>query len=135
MSWTDKFKSEWITKKITREAVDFADKFGKYLRDNFLSSSQLRNIFGEIKRIQMQLKSTPNLDEQKKYHTKFILLKPKLAYAAGRLRNKGLNEFKAVFDLAHDAVGELDENFPTRYKNFVDFIEAILAYHRAHGGR
>jgi len=133
MSWTNQFKSEWITKKITREAVDFADKFGLFLRKKYLSSSQLRTIFGEIKRLQMKLNTEE--DNINELHTKFVLLKPKLAYAAGRLRNEGLNEFKAIFDLAHDAVGELDENFPKRYKNFVDFIEAILAYHRAYGGR
>jgi len=132
--WKSQFNPKWITDKIDRDAIDFADKFGKYLKDNFLSSSQLRNIFGEMKMLQMKLNA-----KEESFDTitkRFLLLLPKLSYSAGRLRTRALNEFKEIFDIAHKAVDINSlENFKKHYNNFVDFIEAILAYHRSHGGK
>ena len=56
------------------------------------------------------------------------MLKPKLAYAAARNRN--VEELK---DALTQAINQVD-NHEKRFKNFVDFFEAILAYHRAYGG-
>jgi CRISPR-associated protein Csm2 len=56
-----------------------------------------------------------------------IMLKPKLAYAAARNRN--VEELK---DALTQAINQVDNH--EKFKNFVDFFEAILAYHRAYGG-
>jgi len=64
----------------------------------------------------------------------FVLLKPKLAYAAARAardNERGAQELKDVLTWAIDEVGA-DE---TKFARFVDFFEAILAYHQAAGGR
>ena len=139
VNWKQKFNPDWIREKITRDTIEFVDKFGYYLRENYLSSSQLRNIFGELKMLQMKLNGLkPDEDQELKgLQTKFLLLLPKLSYSSGRLRNKGLNEFKKIFEEAHKAVGnELSLlEFKKRYNNFVDFIEAILAYHKYYGGK
>ncbi len=120
--WNMPIKSEWITNEIDRDGIEFAKQFGKYLADNRLTTSQIRNIYGELKRIQMK-----GYENEK---TSFLLLLPKMAYAAQRNKNDGLNELKSVFEEVHKHVSS-EKN----YKNMMDFMESILAYHKAFGGR
>lgn len=115
------FNPEWIEKGITQETVEFSDQLGKFIKENGLSSSQIRNVFGEIKRIQMK-----GFDTEK---ASFYLLKPKIAYAAKRQNDIGITTLKKYFDLAHQEVTDA-----RTYQNFVDFFESILAYHKAYGG-
>lgn len=116
------FKPDWIGKQIDKASVNFAEEVGKYLADNRLTTSQIRNVFGELKRIQMK-----GYEAEK---TAFLLLKPKMAYAAKRNQNYGLDTFKDLFNLGHNSV--IDE--PT-FNNFISLIEAVLAYHKAFGGK
>ena len=116
------FNAEWITNGITKETVYFSDILGKYVKENGLTASQIRNVFGEIKRIQMK-----GWENEK---ASFYLLKPKMAYAAKRQNDKGINTLKKYFDLAHKEVADVKT-----YQNFVDFFESILAYHKAYGGK
>lgn len=129
------FDPQWIKKGADANMVQFANDFGKYMAptDRYdkqkLSTSQIRNVFGEIKRIQMKGITT---GEGK---TSFFLLKPKVAYAEGRNKTMGLSLFKRVFDTAWDCVLESEEGIELRYQNFCALIEAILAYHKAFGGK
>ena len=123
------FDMNWITTGITDDCITFAEGFGSHLEQNKFTTSQIRNVFGEIKRIQM---SGFGNQEAK---TDFLLLKPKMAYAAKRAGNTGAADFERVMKLAHEAVKAKTENDVLRFKNFCDFIEAILAYHKAAGGR
>lgn len=138
------FKPDWIKKGITRPCVDFAEQLGEELCDlyqgrpgrNALTTSQIRNVFGEVRRIQNRVMSG-NFDEEK---AAFLLLRPKLAYAEARAmaRNKQskIQVFKKVVEQAHNEVDVEDkENRQQQFQNFVDFMEAILAYHKAYGGR
>lgn len=123
-----------IEVKVTRKSVDFAERFGKHLgsdkkevdpkngREKIteakLTTSQLRKFFGEVKRQQME-----GYDE-----TRFVLLKPKLAYAVGRAKDQKskINDFYLVIANAIDRVK--DEN---QFKHFIQIFEAIVAYHKA----
>lgn len=120
--WSSQVKSDWVTNKIDEDAVNFSEKFGSYLAKNRLTTSQIRNIYGELKRIQMK-----GFEEER---TSFLLLLPKMAYAAKRNSNEGLTAFKQVFDKLHTNVKTAEQ-----YKNMMDLMEAILAYHKAFGGR
>jgi CRISPR-associated protein Csm2 len=127
--WKQKFKPEWICKAITHEAISFSEEFGKELTQGF-TTNQIRNFFGEVKRI--QLKGV--LAEK----TAFLLLRPKLAYAAKRADNPSAEDFKQVMEQAHIVVMQAENNdaeFEKRFKNYIDFLEAILAYHKAYGGK
>jgi len=128
--WTADFLANWISDRLTDESITFAEKFGKHLKDSGFTTSQIRNVFGEIKRIQMAGFTG------KEAQTDFLLLKPKMAYAAKRATDKDrptqeADDFEKVMKKAHETVaGDLG-----RFENFCDFIEAVLAYHKAAGGR
>lgn len=93
-------------------------------REGAMSNSQIRNVYGEVKRIQM----SGDFDNSK---MSFYLLKPKMAYAYGRSNNNpGMKVFKGVFDQASNLV----DNEKT-FLNFCNLMEALLAYHRAFGGK
>lgn len=117
------FEPTWITQEATPSLVEYAEKAGKFMAEKKLTNSKIRSIYGEIKRIQM--------GEFEKEKSSFFLLKPKVAYALGRDKNnEGLKLFKLIFDEASGHVGSQKS-----YQNFANFIEAILAYHKAHGGK
>jgi CRISPR-associated protein Csm2 len=130
------FDVKWVTnpKGLPKEAIDYADAFGKYLTDpqnggkkgnNALSTSQLRNFFGEIRRIQ--------LNGYSKHTTDFMMLKPKLAYATARAkRNNRIKDFKDVLIKMIDEVIKTEDI--KHFVNFVNFVEATVAYHKANGG-
>ncbi len=119
------FDAEWITKGATPTMVTEADKAGKYMANNGLTSSKIRAIYGEIKRIQMK-----GFEEEK---TAFYLLKPKVAYAVGREKqiNKNNMEGLLLFQLVFNQCFQYVTNDAT-YKNFCNLMEAILAYHKAY---
>jgi CRISPR-associated protein Csm2 len=128
------FKKEWILSGADKDMIKYAEEFGEYMapkgkdkneknRDNqCLTKSQIRNVFGELKRIQGDFKSNKS---------SFYLLKAKVAYAEGRNNTMGMRLFKLAFDEGWNYVGDNEKYFI----NFCYFIEAILAYHKAHGGK
>ncbi|GAB4434032.1 MAG: type III-A CRISPR-associated protein Csm2 [Anaerolineae bacterium] len=112
------------TDEGTELLVREADKLGSDLARQ-LTTNQIRAIFGEVRRIEGDWKIDP-----KRANKNLILLKPKMAYRAKRERGRGVQDLVAVLDPAIDLVQGKEENF-TR---FVEFFEAILAYHKAYGG-
>ncbi|MYC95649.1 MAG: type III-A CRISPR-associated protein Csm2 [Caldilineaceae bacterium SB0661_bin_32] len=114
--------------------VDHAKDLGRQLKNANLTTSQIRAIFGEVRQIQAQL----SIGEQERERAlrKLILLKPKMAYRARRERGRGVEELTSVLDPAIDLiVGGSDQEIQGQhFQRFVDFFEAILAYHKAAGG-
>ena len=112
----------------SKKLVGWAETIGKGLASGGLTTSQIRNVFGIIRQIEMQ--GYGDLTQQRK----LLLLKPKLAYARGRESNwekrQVLQDLEDVLSPAIDLV-ENEQHF----RNFFDFFEAILAYHRAAGGK
>lgn len=112
--------------------VDHAKDLGHQLKNANLTTSQIRALFGEVRQIQAQL----SIGEQQRALRKLILLKPKMAYRARRERGRGVEELTSVLDPAIDlVVGGSDQEIQEQhFQRFVDFFEAILAYHKAAGG-
>ena len=109
----------WITNGADAEMIEFADKVAAYIAKE-MTASAIRNIYGEIKRIQMK-----NFGEQERIA--FLLLKPKVAYLVKRINKDGATFFKDIFNIAADNVK--DEK---SYTNFCNFMEAIVAYHKVY---
>ena len=97
--------------------VTAAENLGRKLARN-LKTSQIRKVYGAVKKIQMSEEFNRN---------ELIMLKPKLAYAAARK-----SEVEDLKDVLTQAINQVDN--ADKFKNFVDFFEAILAYHKAFGG-
>jgi CRISPR-associated protein Csm2 len=118
----ERLDAEIITKggKIL---VETAEQLGKRLMEERLTKSQIRNIYGAVKKMQMKGELDPH---------KLLMLKPKLAYAAKRHKDvKGVDTLKDILTQAIDLV----ENEQEKFNRFVDFFEAILAYHKFYGGK
>ncbi len=120
--------------RSTKLLVDHAEELGGRLKNANLTTSQIRALFGEVRQIQAQL----SIGEQERGRAlrKLILLKPKMAYRARRERGRGVEELTSVLDPAIDLVvaGTDQEAQERNFQRFVDFFEAILAYHKAAGG-
>lgn len=108
-----------IIKNGGEPLVTAAEILGRKLASN-LKTSQIRKVYGAVKKIQMSDEFRQN---------DLIMLKPKLAYAAAR--NDAVMDLKDALTQAIDQVGD----DPQKFKNFVDFFEATLAYHKAAGGQ
>lgn len=132
MAWNkqDLVQLSEITEKVTNETVQFAQRFGSYLgtddpnpktgkpSGNKLTTNQLRKFFGEVKRQQMSGYNP----------TDFVLLKPKLAYAVGRAKQKD-SKIKDFYLVISDAIDKVHNE--QQFKNFIKIFEAIVAYHKA----
>ncbi len=112
------FQGKWIKEGIDDQFPVFAETIGKFMAENGLTSSKIRSIYGEIKRIQM--------GDYEKEKASFFLLKPKVAYALGRDKSiVGLEMFKKMFDQCFDFV-----DGKSSFLHFCDVMEAVLAYHK-----
>lgn len=117
--------------------VSWGDKLGAILAHRDLSTSQIRAIFGEVKQIQAKLKISQlqgTVGEVKVWN-RLRLLMPKMSYRAKKEKSKGVDDLAKIFENAIPLVidGEPSERF-NRFENFVNFFEAILAYHKFYGG-
>lgn len=130
-SFSAEEKKSWVEKELSNEGVIFSEFFGRYAKNEGLTTVQIRSIYGEVKRLQMRAEKIadilPNLR----------MLKPKLAYAAARANKEGTKELKNLLSLMLDSLtvnGISEEELKKRFENFANFFEAILAYHKAYGG-
>lgn len=115
---------EIIERKNTIKLNDVANRLGEYYASGKdkekLSSAQIRNILDKIQRM-------------KKYDRDQIqLLRPLLAYAAGKDKtpDKKLKHLQMILEKCIMRV-----NDETKFENLRYFFEAIVAYHRYHGGK
>lgn len=111
--------------------VTKAEEFGKRLMDRNVKRSQFRRVFTHIKKIQSNLESkklekTAGLPEA--ILKEILLLKPRMAYTAGRHPN-----LKDFYDVVVTFVNKMKTVL--EFSRFYDFVEAVLAYHRYHGGK
>ncbi len=113
-----------IKNDTAKEMVQFAEEFGRKYKED-ITTSQIRNAYGSMKKLEMS-----GWQGSRTQRT-LLLLKPRLAYASGRNhRNEGLKKLREVIEHAIDAVTD-EESF----QRFCQFFEAIVAYHRAAGGK
>ncbi|MDY5194556.1 MAG: type III-A CRISPR-associated protein Csm2 [Candidatus Aphodosoma sp.] len=121
------FKLDWIRKGADQEMIDYADKVGKYTKNNLLTTTKIRNLYGEIKRIQ----SKNNFKDEK---SSIYLLKARFAYAYGREKDVRIkNALEVLLNIFKDSVQCINDN--ETYNNYCNLMEAIIAFHRYYGGK
>jgi CRISPR-associated protein Csm2 len=135
---------DWFRKGMSSESIDYADKFAQHLVEEEkisgigvvilpLTTSQLRKFFGAVKTLQMNVSINGFTESD------FLMLKPKLAYAVGRVRQKNpkckerrIEDFAEVISTSIDITVK-STNRDEAFKNFICFFEAIVAYHKRYG--
>lgn len=120
------FKAEWVTESVTEECMNLCETLAKALANDGVSTSLLRNIFGEMRRIE-----AGGFD---KHRAEFILLRPKLAYTCSRATDRSskkeiLTDFQELYKKAAHEVKNAEH-----FKNLVSIMEAIVAFHKVNGG-
>ncbi|NMC53639.1 MAG: type III-A CRISPR-associated protein Csm2 [Chloroflexi bacterium] len=110
--------------------VKFADETADKLVRASLTRAQIRNIFTEVRQIE-SLWGMNRADALRRLN----MLKPKLAYQTARTPQ--MKDLQSVLSEAITLVSNAasDDEKDQRFERFMDLFEAILAYHRAKGGR
>ncbi len=149
-------QATWITSKdgLSEEAVKWAEDFGGFLaafkgkykdssgtvvssNEKELSTTQLRRFFGQIKRLQASVQSNESGFDASK-HSELRMLEVQLAYAVGRNKKKYRGKIEDATKIGYfyselkNAMGHVKEM--QHFKNFVNLVEAIVAYHKFAGG-
>lgn len=140
--------SKWIISGFEPETIYFTEFFGFKVAIEQLTTSQIRNTYNEVKKIQMsgasdlakfqnENKSNSSTDGKYSAQTSLIMLAPRLSYAAARSQKQGGKLLKEILTVGIQAVIEADdlEKKVERFDNFSNFFEAILCYHKTAGGK
>jgi len=118
-----------IAEGDTKRLIERARQIGKALKDARLSTAQIRGIFGTVRRIEMRWTEKASKEAREQAMRQLLLLQPKLEYQAKR--QKQVEGLKNVLIPAIQQV----QGDRERFGRFVEFFEAILAYHVAAGGK
>lgn len=114
--------------------IQTARAIGKQMAEQRVTTSQVRNIFGPVRVLQLRWRVEDSQDADDVFR-QIMLLRPKIAYQAKRTANLAM--LRDVLDAAIEEIGKAGtrkERF-TRFRRFVEFFESILAYHTAEGGK
>lgn len=103
--------------KRFKDKLTVRDEKGKQHTEKELSTSQIRSFLDKVQRMR-------DFDKNELH-----LLRPKIAYAAGRHGGR----VKELQEVVEEAI-LLTKN-ETHFKNFRNFLEAIVAYHQYEGGK
>lgn len=101
-----------------------------FVVDDRLKTHQLRNIFAAIENIRAGFQRVKD-EDLGELETRLILLKPKLAYAAGRQRSVRDHLFPFM-ENAIDAVVKVNGVTDKRkaFRNFFSLLESVVGYHK-----
>ena len=121
------FNPKWITEGVDEDCMKLCEELAQDMVDKGVSSSFLRNVFGELRRIEA--------GGFEKHRSDFVLLRPKLAYSCGRAVKRNakwkdvLEDFQNLYKKSAECVKHADG-----FRNLVSIMEAIVAFHKAKGG-
>ena len=118
--------------------VTAAEKIGQLVAEQKLTTSQIRNVYGTVRQIQLRWDTNPG-----KSYREAVLLRPKLAYYAERAKKDkggtvGMETLQTYLEPAIKLLSDAnlsDEQKKQRFDRFTDYFEAIVAYHRKFGGK
>lgn len=125
----DESKKGTLKEYKVRDLVEHTKRFGRDLNKQ-LETNQIRKFLDAVKRINARLSQVQdgkNVDFSQ-VQDDVIMLKPQLAYAAGR-KSKAEPLYK-VMDTAIDSVYSKED-----FDRLVQLIESIVAYHKEAGGK
>jgi CRISPR-associated protein Csm2 len=127
MSYTDKLE---YSKLEIENIVDLAENEAKLFKKDGVKTNQIRNFYSSI------AKMRTDYSQDKDYEgirIELVMLKPKLAYAAGRQMAVKKN-FQPFMTKAINGVIEAEDKNDALDKFFA-LIESIVAYHKFYGDK
>ena len=105
--------------------VEYGERMGDFLANRVrLKTTQIRKFLDAVNNISAESVGKTDFP----FRERTILLKPKLAYAAGR--QDEVKPLMTVLDPCMDRVKSKPD-----FDKFARFVESIVAYHKYHGGR
>lgn len=116
------FGNDYVSFLLTQHVSnynDYIDKIKSFVRSTYknMTSSQLRNVFSRVKKA--------------RDCKELMLLRPKIAYVAGRSESKDMKTMVFLLDRLIENVGDN----PDKMERFQSFFEAVIAYHKYYGGK
>jgi CRISPR-associated protein Csm2 len=121
--------------------VEQARAIGKQAAEAKLTTNQIRNVYGPVRQIELTWPEVGDAGDEKQQqrasaaYRQVVLLKPKMGYLAAR--DPKLADLELILGAGIDeiALAASEKERRVRFKRFVEFFEAILAYHKKFGGR
>lgn len=113
--------------EITPQALNqLAEKYAEvFVRQDRLKTHQLRNVFSSIERMRTIYKTRKTYQS---IENELVLLKPKIAYAAGRQKTVRYNFFPFVKGAIDGVVQAEDKE--KALANFFALMESVVGYHK-----
>jgi CRISPR-associated protein Csm2 len=124
-----------IARMSPAEIVAKADEVAQMLIKDKLKTGQIRNFYSAVTRMRTDFanRDEGNKEEKRKaLQTDITMLKPKLAYAAGR-QTAVRATFYPIMRNAIDGIINANYN-EEAFDNFFMFAESVVAYHKFYGG-
>ena len=136
------FDKSWIQSEVDEKCIQYMEGLGFHLCDkrnkydkfpgyNAVTTSQMRNIFSEVKRIEVKLSSQ---EQWQREYPNILLLRPKIAYNTARVisnkKDSRMKDLRAVLEKGLLAVKNEHD-----FKRFSQFFEGVIAYHKVYGGK
>jgi CRISPR-associated protein Csm2 len=120
---------DFIANDKPKELIEAAEAIGCRLVQLDLTTSQIRNIFGAVRQIKMNW----TIENHDRSYKQAVMLRPKIAYQAKRLKSEQLgklldDKLSAALDVVIKATDK--EKQRDYFQNFTEFFEAIVAYHK-----
>lgn len=137
MSWAQEYAREMenLAQMDPERLVDISKVIGEQTA-RILKMNQIRRFLDALRKIEQDfhqltvLKSPEETSQQKaKIKQSLAMLRPKLAYAAGRERN--IRDLMVVLEPAIQAATRSPED---SFEKLLRLMESIIAYHRFFGG-
>ena len=116
------------------DIIKIAEDQGRLFKNMRIKTNQIRNFYSEINSMKLIYKDRGLEDEQRlnELELKLIMLKPKLAYAAGRQR--GVRKVYDFMSAAIDGVKNAPQDDKLKaFQNFFNLVESVVAYHKFFG--
>lgn len=99
-----------------------------FVVDDRIKTHQLRNIFSAIEKMRTRYQQNPKYSDD--LENELFLLKPKLAYAAGRQRGIRNHLFTFIENAIHGVTEDSAIDKDKAVRNFFALLESVVGYHK-----
>lgn len=128
----DQLLATAVRNGIDKAFIEGADAYwaGNKKAREAITTTQIRNVFGTVKK--MELTGTYNAAQ-------LLLLRPRLQWALARASRDNKPHFETFVAILENGINAVVEGTAAeqqeKFNRFCQGFEAILAYHKAHGGK